>query len=386
MNNRFVGKIFGVFFIFLMCNFSLASNLKEVIKKEFNISPEAFTNLVFRRFYFIERLKYPMDFILNSGLMKRGVYSGQSTDPFIISNTELPLASYSLKPLFLVWEDFVQYKNLKDQILVENFTKEIFVVSQKKDRFFGTKNLGAVKSSSNGLNRIESLFESLDSNISKKYKSDTKSGIEDLKPFVNADFIVSRYYHLKRVTPVLKLLEDMEMKKLLDFNFSYKVGEEKLTIDGSDFFQKHIISLIQLVNSNKSIGPIISTWHGFLRYKYMDNEASLKEFCIFIFILLSQEAENHKWGSFFEKKKHNLSRPLQDMPLEELLDILDILVDELPGFIERYELDGEMDWKKWGRKYWLLAPAAFAALCLKIYLNVQAGGAKVAPPLPPIVP
>jgi hypothetical protein len=56
------------------------------------------------------------------------------------------------------------------------------------------------------------------------------------------------------------------------------------------------------------------------------------------------------------------------MPLEDVLDLLDILVDQLPEFLEKTELTSNLEWKEWINKYWLIAPISTIVLALKIYL------------------
>lgn len=182
---------------------------------------------------------------------------------------------------------------------------------------------------------------------------------------ISSEEIIKGYYYIKRMTPALKLLEDLETKGILNLKFLYKMNEKEIVIEELVFFQQNSKELILSVVQNNSINPLEDIWEDFLRYRYIDNEKLLKEIgCFFVFIL-KRAAENFKCNSV---KKIKL-QDLQYMSLEEVLDILDILIDELPAFIEKYELDSEMEWGHWLRKYWLLAPIAFIALILKIYLG-----------------
>jgi len=61
------------------------------------------------------------------------------------------------------------------------------------------------------------------------------------------------------------------------------------------------------------------------------------------------------------------------MPLEEVLDILDLLVEELPEFLEKYELNSDITWRSWVKKYWILVPVAATAFGIKIYLTYKNG-------------
>jgi len=61
------------------------------------------------------------------------------------------------------------------------------------------------------------------------------------------------------------------------------------------------------------------------------------------------------------------NKNIDPVKVEEVLKVLDMILAELPMFIEHYELNSELSWKEWKKKYWLLAPAGATILSLKIY-------------------
>lgn len=58
---------------------------------------------------------------------------------------------------------------------------------------------------------------------------------------------------------------------------------------------------------------------------------------------------------------------VDQVQVEEVLQVLDIILKELPVFIEKYELNSSLSWKEWKKKYWLLAPAGGLILGIKCY-------------------
>ncbi len=58
---------------------------------------------------------------------------------------------------------------------------------------------------------------------------------------------------------------------------------------------------------------------------------------------------------------------VDQVQVEEVLKMLDIILKELPIFIEKYELNSNLSWEEWKRKYWLLAPAGTIILGVKFY-------------------
>jgi len=61
------------------------------------------------------------------------------------------------------------------------------------------------------------------------------------------------------------------------------------------------------------------------------------------------------------------SKNVDPVKVEEVLKMLDMILAELPLFIDQYELNSELTWSEWKKKYWLLAPVGAAILTLKFY-------------------
>lgn len=61
---------------------------------------------------------------------------------------------------------------------------------------------------------------------------------------------------------------------------------------------------------------------------------------------------------------------VDQVQVEEVLQMLDMILAELPVFIEKYELNSGLSWQEWKKKYWLLAPAGGLILGLKIYFVI----------------
>lgn len=57
--------------------------------------------------------------------------------------------------------------------------------------------------------------------------------------------------------------------------------------------------------------------------------------------------------------------------VEEVLHLLDVVLEELPEFIDKYEFNSNLTWEEWKKKYWLLAPAGGIVLILKFYFIIN---------------
>jgi len=66
-----------------------------------------------------------------------------------------------------------------------------------------------------------------------------------------------------------------------------------------------------------------------------------------------------------------LSEKINQLPVAEVLNAIDMLITELPPFLEKYEFNAKMTWKVWLKKYWWVPPIFGAWFGLKILLRLQ---------------
>lgn len=58
---------------------------------------------------------------------------------------------------------------------------------------------------------------------------------------------------------------------------------------------------------------------------------------------------------------------VDQVQVEEVIQMLDMILAELPVFIEKYELNSTLSWAEWKKKYGLIAPAGAIILSIKVY-------------------
>lgn len=112
-------------------------------------------------------------------------------------------------------------------------------------------------------------------------------------------------------------------------------------------------------------------WNDLKNYRYIHDELLIKEFSILVAYILHQGTLNCFYSDQNNKeqiKKMYVFKSLHTMPIEEVLDILDMLVEEITKFFEIYQLGSDLTWKVWIKKYWPVIPFACAALGIRIYL------------------
>ena len=176
--------------LILNCNAQCAKKTTEIIEDNFSISAEHFIKNVHRRMYLIERLKNAMSILLHfkdntSGLLQRQLLHIHTAYTF-----EHPLIAHSIKtireegtlhPLSFIWKRFSSYKAVSDDLLAEEFTKAIFIISQYL--------CGLSKNNLHAPLNIEDLLDSIDiyvESLTEKHKRsliDVPNYLTNLKYF-----------------------------------------------------------------------------------------------------------------------------------------------------------------------------------------------------------
>jgi len=203
-------------------------------------------------------------------------------------------------------------------------------------------------------------------------------------------YVFLHFYHLHRLSGAVRLFVKLSKSSYAPIFFSILTPKGQCTSCDYCFSNPRVIRVIKKMQKEKSIYPFITLWLELNRYKYVKNPSVIVEFTILLSSILHSIAEQRKFSfQYIEKKKivklHAIDM-LENMPLEELLDVLDLLVEELPEFLEKYELDQGIPWRQWLKKYWLLAPLGAAAFGLRLYLTykgTEIEGTKALPTGPP---
>ena len=106
------------------------------------------TFLVYRRYYFVARLKKTINLLAHmyqEVSNMQALLAGRTIDiadilpdeqlyqfkhQLIRSSIKQMRQTRNLKPLFMVWDSFAAYKSLYDELFVEEFSKEIFIITR----------------------------------------------------------------------------------------------------------------------------------------------------------------------------------------------------------------------------------------------------------------
>jgi hypothetical protein len=384
-----------------------AKSIPLFIEETFDFSPNCFANYVYRRYYFIHRLERIMGLFqeinrsmqLNASSVSvhmnecphppfnpETIFNFQNSFPFKHNKIKESIHNmeheHNLKPLFLVWDEFITYKSVEDQLFVEEFTKEIFVISRNILICTGicARHLPSPRSTI-GL-AADQLLDVIDMYVDQflEHKPEYNSAnletsldpirMPDLHQSVHIDDVALRYYHIQRLGVVFWLLNQIRAKAI-PIQFSYSSTPDGVLIDSKHQFKhEYIVSCIKVMEQTNSVEPLMGLMQGVQKYKYIDDELFAREYLTLLLVTL-QHLELRSPEIRLPAKASSIT---DDLPLERILDALDLIAQELPALLEKYEFHSEYTWKEWLKKYWW-APAMIAGtITFKILMMLKKSG------------
>jgi hypothetical protein len=185
------------------------------------------------------------------------------------------------------------------------------------------------------------------------------------------------YYtnHLAKSIYYLSLLDKQ--------NYHYKpcnIIKEKnsILIDSTYFFNHKIITCIDKMLLLNRLTPLLVLLNEIIKYEHFENKAFMHELFLLIFTVHKQilfhecdESNTYALKTVTISTIIEISEKINQLPIAEILNAIDMLVTELPPFLEKYEFNSKISWKEWFKKYWWVPPIFSGWFGLKILLSLQ---------------
>lgn len=197
-----------------------------------------------------------------------------------------------------------------------------------------------------------------------------KSEIPESIQIVMPDDILFRFYCLNRLKDSIACLCKVSHDYTLPCSLEYHFENNKIYLGNKFYKNKCIILTIQEMHKHNSIKPLLYTWKTLKHYKYLESSGLIKEFITLLMYMLSHFVEE----KFFEQctyKNLDFLESLEDKEISDILDVLDLLTEEVLVFCAKYEINSDINWKKWLKKYALPAGLSLAALIIKMYVTYR---------------
>ena len=382
-----------------------------------NVIVSAFCESYHRRRYFVWRIEKVielfMSFEQNKGRINFGrIITADDYSRFFHPRIKKMVRNIqkqkSLKSLFRIWEDIKWYRSLDDTELMQGFGKAtlvilaniFFQVSKRKDILKKVENMyhhalllsplaqldyvqqfalcieAALMGNTCSLDKIclcqnvdTQLFEGKNAKNSMIYKQWQLNGVS------YTEAITYRRYCCKRLSCAIQLLAQLSTKRtLLHSCFStyhFYIGEEKKL----PFKQKRIIDCVQQIKEQKTVIPVLRLWLEVRECRCIDDPVFSREFSFLLLLvfnnILMHVSRGRGTNKISTQQVVQTYQQLESLPLEEMLNTIDLLSAELPKLIEQYEINTKISWQKWIEKYWWRFPVEVIKLLFKVLLAMR---------------
>ncbi len=328
-------KIISLFFLLVLSNTSFCD--KKIIITQF-------CEHYHQRSYFILRLEKIIESIKKNN-KKKYTYSfnqEQFSSPSILPCLQKIQKRNSLQPFYNLWEEVKHYKYLEEKPFAHDFTKLLFSI-QHTIYSHNIKTKG---------------IPSFDIKFSLEGRSYTEA-------------TTVRNYYFKRLRCAFLLLKNVPCSKQSLFD-AESTGCDCTFITHHTFLNKDIKKCIKQMERQQSVKPLIALSKDFYSCKLIQDIVFLREFITLTFIVLRNIFINNIHAPFTSvQKKHtnhiaHIYQNLDKLPLEEILEAIDLLHKELPALLEKYQFNSKMKWRTWLKKYWWVPPTLLTVFGIRI--------------------
>lgn len=341
------------------------------------------TFLVYRRYYFIARLDRTIKLLAKFSqeakapavpLRTRQVIDDlmhmlemqQFNHTLIKDSVTSMYQSRSLKPLFMVWDAFKSYKSLKDDLFVEDFSKEIFIITRSIAQHLHDED--SIKSLPMDLNivcrcdaisRLTEYIELYMQGIETRMPPPERgSDVSDLALNIHTDEVAFRYYALRRLHEAAQLMLSVspEIQKSL----------HEAATAATNRYEQHKAMRLRTFKQ---------LWDDCQQYKFIDDSSFLHAFAVRLSLMLHayQQAEAHEQAKPARKLNYTqlmqIYQQINKMPIEEILTGIDFLVTNASAISNSYHNSG-LSFGQWIKEYWWAPPMMIATVifqCVKFY-------------------
>ncbi len=183
------------------------------------------------------------------------------------------------------------------------------------------------------------------------------------------------FFILKRLQEAVHVLGLLEKNGNLIIPVTIECRERSIYWCNATFSTMHMVMCIDHICMQGSLEPLKLFWNSLLFARNPRSSIIVQEFTKAIVVLMYACVNKKKYLQSEEIIFRNSLevKDLDSLSLEEMLTILDLLVKEVPDFLEKIEINNtNLSWNDWFKKYWLVAPLTGVFVGMKIYLSYLA--------------
>jgi len=200
---------------------------------------------------------------------------------------------------------------------------------------------------------------------------------QDLHTLTCYSDIVTYFYYSRRLSESTCFLS-----RLCKQNYCYKpcnviLQGDFIQIESVLFFHHRTKTCLHRMLQTESLQPLLLLLQDIRHYHYLQDTLFVYELFLLIFTVHKQilfhecEDSSHTLTKTTLNTIIEISEKINQLPIAEVLNAIDMLVKELPPFLEKYEFNSAISWKAWFKKYWWVPPVFGAWFGLRILLSLQ---------------
>lgn len=258
----------------------------------------------------------------------------------------------AIDPVQDLWAEFLAYKYIESNQFVEETLKAVMLLY---------KNL--LISVSPSKNNWKIADDEIDFFLEDK-KNEIQDNFHCILNLVNSDeqekdFLINnnlRMYLIRRLLKPMRILSKIKSPHTAKFWDCLYVARADHFIN---FKHEVIANCVDTMIDTKSFDSLFSLWHKFSSYLFIDDQLFLKEFVSLQYMIFSRLIDCLKPNQPKAPTPHeiiDLYDSVAALPMPEMLNSLDVLVEQLIIIMEKYEIDSAMSWTMWFAKYWWVPP------------------------------
>jgi hypothetical protein len=184
-----------------------------------------------------------------------------------------------------------------------------------------------------------------------------RTQLPDIEAEIIPEFVTKRYYLTQRLLKAINIILQYVSATKDSSMQCVEIVEQILWKD--DYIQ----ALCSEITHTRKMSPIFELWDYFSQFRKIHDADFNRETCVLIRVCLQCiYAELHRDLA----TKNSWLADIDSLPLEEILSTIDLLVEQMPAILEKYELQSNLSWKQWFKKYWWAVPVISTVIGLRI--------------------
>ncbi|MDR3550431.1 MAG: hypothetical protein P4L31_03390 [Candidatus Babeliales bacterium] len=309
--------------------------------------------------------------------MAHSGFSDQFTHPTVKRCMKDVEEKNDVQAVHRLWSDFLSYKYIESDLFVRETITAIVLLY--KDLVLHVLSAHIKADPSLSCQRVQSWDTFADEKIDEDQFTGNNDDLYDnfnsianllSESYEDGDFVINnnmRFYHIQRLFKSIIVLS-----KLMTRHARY--GKHCMyDFTHLPFSNEAVRFYVVQMKQTQSLVPLFRLWHSIVSYKYIDDTVFLQEVSMLLLIVHRQIAIDFNGAATKDSSSlHDiiqLYEAISTMPIPDLLNSLDVVVDQCIEIIEKYELDSSMSWRSWFKKYWWMPPVVIASVVINVYVK-----------------